>query len=265
MDLIFDFTHTYPADWIEENKELEVVDCSDIEGTDMYCTPEAEAELERRAARFPLGGIHFIDSGNYHYMTRLFTKRIREPYNLVFFDNHSDMQPTMILELLSCGAWAKQTVEEDENLKRLILIGPDEKTISGIDVANSHKLVCISRMELCEHEKLRKRLAERLSVVDMSLPLYVSVDKDVMGEKYARTNWDQGDMSLETLKEILKILFGGAYQGGGGIVAVDICGELPQKDARFMEAAEAEQINRSTNQALYDFIKCSSVFRTGTV
>lgn len=274
MNLVLNFTHTYSVDWIEENKELKCIDCSDIAGTDMYCTPEAEEELESRLSEFPLGGIHFIDSGNYHYMTRLFTKRISGPYNLVFFDNHNDMQPTMIPELLSCGAWAKQVIEEDENLQRLILIGPGEKTINDIDVANSDKLVCVSREELREwsmeegcdetaseegqnmpvgkpHYRLREKLAERLAEVSMDLPLYVSVDKDVMGEEYARTNWDQGDMSLETLKELLKYIYSRLTDCGGKLIAVDICGELPQKDASFAEAAEAEEINRRTNQELY--------------
>lgn len=253
MDLVLDFTHTYPMDWIEENKDLKCIDCSDIAGTDMYCTPEAEKELESRLSEFPLSGIHFIDSGNYHYMTRLFTKRISDPYNLVFFDNHNDMQLTMIPELLSCGAWAKQVIEEDENLQKLILIGPGEKTINDIDVANSDKLVCISREELCGdlHCRLREKLEERLAEVSMDLPLYVSVDKDVMGEEYARTNWDQGDMSLETLKELLKYIYSRLTDCGGKLIAVDICGELPQKDASFAEAAEAEEINRRTNQELY--------------
>jgi len=256
MDLVLDFTHTYSVDWVRENEGLRYIDCVDIAGTDMYCTPEAEEELERRLSEFPLNGIHFIDSGNYHYMTRLFTKRISEPYNLVFFDNHNDMQPTMIPELLSCGAWAGQVLAEDVNLQKMILIGPSEKTINDIDVVNSDKLVCISREELCGwsfQENLDETAVENcLAEIDMSLPLYVSVDKDVMSGHYARTNWDQGDMSLGTLINILEYIFNCLKRSGGKIIAVDICGELPQKDASFVEAAEAEAINRRTNQELYD-------------
>lgn len=250
MDLVLDFTHSYSADWIERNKELKVIDCSDIAGTDMYCTREAEEELERRISAFPLRGIHFIDSGNYHYMTRIFTKRISEPYNLLFFDNHNDMQPTMIPELLSCGAWAKQTIEDDEDLQKLFLIGPDEKAINDINVANADKLVCISREELREWN-MKEKLAECLAEIDMRLPLYVSIDKDVMSEEYARTNWNQGEMSLVTLKEILEYIYNMLKENGSGVVSVDICGELPYKDASFKEAVRAEKINRRTNQELY--------------
>lgn len=250
MDLVLDFTHTYSADWIEENEGLKLINCSDIEGTDMYCAREAEEELGRRLSGFPLNGIHFIDSGNYHYMTRFFTKRLSEPYNLVLFDNHNDMQPTMIPELLSCGSWAKGMIETDENLQKLVLIGPSEKVINDIKIINADKLVCVSREEM-RGWSLKEKLAERLADVDMSLPLYVSVDKDVMSEEYARTNWNQGEMSLGTLKDILEYIFNVLKDKGGAVIAVDICGELPHKDAPFKEAIKAEKINRRTNQDLY--------------
>lgn len=40
-----------------------------------------------------LAGIHFIDSGNYHYMTRLWLTRMDQPFCLLVYDNHTDMQP----------------------------------------------------------------------------------------------------------------------------------------------------------------------------
>ena len=107
-DLLLDFTHSYSMDWVGAHPELQYIDCSGIGGTDMYCTPEAEEELQKILEKYPLRGIHFFDSGNYHYMSRLFTKRMDRPYQLVFFDNHTDMQPSMIPDLLSCGAWANR-------------------------------------------------------------------------------------------------------------------------------------------------------------
>lgn len=245
-DIILDFTHTYAKDWIEKFPALHYLDCSDIGGTDMYCTPEAQAELEKRLQAYPVEGIHFLDSGNYHYLTRLFTKRIREPYQLIFFDNHSDMQPAMIPDLLSCGAWAKQALEEDSYLERMLLIGASQNAIDEIQSDTMEKLVCISQEEL--QEQNIQNLQNKLGGSDMispHLPIYLSIDKDVLSEEYARTNWDQGKMEFSVLKEILQWL-----KSRNRIIGVDICGELPA--ASSFQASEVRRINEATNEALYE-------------
>lgn len=249
-DIILDFTHTYAKEWMEKFPTLHYLDCSDIGGTDMYCTKEAQAELERRLQAYPINGVHFLDSGNYHYMTRLFTKRIEEPYQLVFFDNHNDMQPSMIPDLLSCGAWAKQVMEEDSHLERMFLIGPSQNTINEIplDIQSDkrQKLVCVSREEL--REGGGQRLQNKLGGQDMfsvHLPVYLSIDKDVLSQEYARTNWDQGEMELSTLEEILQWI-----KTRNRIIGVDICGEFP--DAPTFQALEVRHINERTNEALYE-------------
>ena len=34
------------------------------------------------------------------------------------------------------------------------------------------------------------------------LPIYISIDKDVLSKNVVETTWDQGDMKLKDLKEI---------------------------------------------------------------
>ncbi|MCH5343379.1 MAG: arginase family protein [Acetatifactor sp.] len=254
-DLIMDLTHTYSKDWIELFPDLHYLDCTDIEGTDMYCTEEAEEELQKRIAVYPLRGIHFIDSGNYHYMTALFVRRVEEPYNLLFFDNHNDMKPTLIPELISCGAWAKQVLEEDKNLGKLVLIGPSKETIEEIEIGDQEKLLCVSweELEMAENAAeseggLHKLLQDIWEQVDTKRPLYLSIDKDVLFEEHARTNWDQGHMSLPLLKKILEDCCQRSR-----LLGADICGELP--DAPLGQAAEVRRINEQTNTELYRLLK----------
>lgn len=250
-NLVVDFTHTYNKARVEEMPALCYVDCSDIEGTDMYCTPEAEAELARRISGYPLRGIHFIDSGNYHYMTALFTRRIEEPYNLIFFDNHSDMQPTMVPEMMSCGAWAKRVLEEDENLRRMVLIGPSEQTIKEIGEDYGERLVCVSRESLeCAEASLQDFFQAVWDRLDSSLPVYLSIDKDVLSEEYARTNWDQGEMSLSVLKAILTEIC-----ERFSVIGADICGELP--DAPAWQEAEVRRVNEEADRELYQLLQGS--------
>ena len=118
LNLLVNFTNTYIK---EDYPGFEFVDCSDISGTDMYLDDEAHNEIKDRLKRAvkTYEGIHLIDSGNYHYMSRVFTEDIDEPYELVFFDNHTDMKPAMF-DMLSCGSWAKEVLEKDDKLVRII-------------------------------------------------------------------------------------------------------------------------------------------------
>ena len=44
--------------------------------------------MKRVIAGYPAEGIHFIDSGNYHYLTKLWTDKLRVPFSLIVFDHH---------------------------------------------------------------------------------------------------------------------------------------------------------------------------------
>ena len=60
------------------------------------------------------------------------------------------------------------------------------------------------------------------------LPLYISLDKDVLSEEVLSTNWDQGSMREEELTLILKELCKTRR-----IIAFDICGEdLPDEPCK---------------------------------
>ena len=77
--------------------------------------------------------------------------------------------------------------------------------------------------------------------------MYVSLDKDVMDRAWARTDWSQGNHTLEEVKGWLGMLLDGRME----LAALDICGELsPGKGA----TPEDLRINRETNVDLYRFI-----------
>ncbi len=92
-NLILNFSHVYPADAGNKENGLCRVDLSDIPGTDMYCTPEAAEEIRRRLSFCGPDGIHFIDSGNYHYVTGFFLEKIPSPFSLVLFGECSLSEP----------------------------------------------------------------------------------------------------------------------------------------------------------------------------
>lgn len=68
----------------------------EIPGTNCYCDDEAKTQILEKLEEFSAGGIYFIDSGNYHYMSRIGIERVKEPFRLLVFDNHTDMQRRLL-------------------------------------------------------------------------------------------------------------------------------------------------------------------------
>lgn len=114
---MMDFSGIYEDQQFWRGKEVSRVEARDIPGTNCYCDEDAMNTIRSRIAPYSSGGIHFIDSGNYHYMTRIWLEKISEPFSLLVFDNHTDMQPPAFGGLLSCGGWIYDSVMELPLLK----------------------------------------------------------------------------------------------------------------------------------------------------
>ncbi len=200
-------------------EEALVFDNTDISGTRCYLDEEAEAVLTERLGAIPLTGIHFIDSGNYHYLSLLFLRRVKCDFHLVHIDFHPDSQLPAFGDITSCGGWIAKALEELGYLKNVYMYGISEELVSEM--------------------KDRCFLDEALP--DDGLPVYVSVDKDALTKEFAVTDWDQGGMSLEELLEVLKAC------DGHDVLGVDICGDTSEPSDKSMV------INAETNRELLDF------------
>ena len=244
---ILDFTHVYCDEEMKENPHFHWIDCSDIEGCDMYCSESAEAEISRRIAPLGTFGIHFIDSGNFHYISKITTDQIRRNFSLVVFDHHTDMQKPMADGMMSCGDWAGIVLDKNPYLKQLILIGPEESDIEQINAVRTDRLLAFSSEEL-ENGTAR----EKASRILQGVPFYISIDKDVLSPRFTETNWNQGDMTLAMLEHIL-----GTILSREAVCGIDICGECTP-DLPLPEYMEAEEKNERTNRELVDFIKSAS-------
>ena len=232
---ILDFTHVYCDEDMKNNSQFHWIDCSDIEGCDLYCSDEAAAKIQRRIMPYGTKGIHFIDSGNFHYITKITTDQIKQSFSLVVFDHHTDMQQPLVNGMMSCGDWAGLVLDQNPNLKQLILIGPEASDISQINAV---------RKEL-KNGTARKKSVNILSGV----PFYISIDKDVLSPHFTETNWNQGDMTLDMLEHLLGIILSHET-----ICGIDICGEC-QPDLPLPEYMEAEEKNERINHELVDFIR----------
>ncbi len=185
-NLILNFSNTYRKEVINKLDNTDWIDCSDISGTNMYCTEKAAKEIYNRLYKYSEKGIHFIDSGNYHYATKFFVNKIDYKFSLILFDYHSDMQIPLIHTFTSCGDWAREILENNKYLEQLILIGPSQKTIDEIEDINKEcfkKLICISLKDFEED-----MASIKLEDIKKDIPIYISIDKDVLSHHYAETN-----------------------------------------------------------------------------
>ena len=78
--LMMDFSGIYEDQQFWRGKEVSRVEARDIPGTNCYCDEDAMNAIRSRIAPYSSGGIHIIDSGNYHYMTRIWLEKISEPF-----------------------------------------------------------------------------------------------------------------------------------------------------------------------------------------
>ena len=217
--LIADMSGVYGTQRLPEALEaagirFKLLDFKDMEGTSCYCSPASETFLREHLPE-PLPPVRWIDSGDYHYLSCILASLQKAPFHFVLLDNHPDNQDSAFGPVLSCGNWMKR-LEGNPFLRSSVTIGP----------------------EGCEAPDLDEWMAERSGE-----RLYISLDKDIMGKDFARTDWSQGSYTLDEVKGLLEMMLCGPME----CVAVDICGEL--SDAK--GAGERDRaVNLATNLEL---------------
>lgn len=203
--VIMDFSGVYEQEKFYTLHDPVIVDMKDIEGTNSYCDEEAAKKIADRITSLSFSDIHFIDNGNYHYITKFWLDKIRQDFSLVVFDNHSDMQPGAFGDVLSCGSWILHVIKENKHLKEIFLVGASAESIAEIPVEYKSRIKIIKNIN---------------NVIMTSFPIYLSIDKDVLSENIVKTNWDQGKMTVEELQAFITFL-----SSRFTVLGVDICGE----------------------------------------
>lgn len=244
------------------------IDCSDIPGTDCYCDDEAVEAICRRIADAGIkdaGGIHFFDNGNYHYMSKIWTDMVQEPFSLVVFDHHPDMQAPRFGNILSCGGWVKKVLDENQFINNVVIIGVADHLVDEIraelsqagDASILDKVTFIRESEVREtgtptsFSRMRESLRSPTESGMTEGRIYISIDKDALSPTYAATNWDQGSLDVAALKEIIANL-----AANHKIIGVDICGERARDFAgdEYHTVQEADALNDRINRELSEFL-----------
>ncbi|NRD78186.1 arginase family protein [Bacillus sp. BRMEA1] len=210
---IVEFDETYFAQERLQRLPHEDIDVRQIHHVNLFCEDHALSQLSSELGKRSQKGITFIGSGNYHYLTYLLLKEIWEPFSMVLFDNHPDLElnPDRGESVLSCGSWVSHALRDISLLKQVVIIGPTAELEHHVH----HPRVILFPFN-GRHQYSLKAI---LSVIHTQ-NVYISIDKDVLNTAEASTNWDQGVMSLADLTHYLEMIL--KYKKAQGI---DICGE----------------------------------------
>lgn len=237
--VVMNFSHVYEEERFIRNRRFRWIDCTDIGGTAGYCDEDARREIARRISDLSPEGIHFIDSGNYHYVSKLWTDMIQRRFSLVVFDHHPDMQPPLFKDMLSCGSWVKDMLDTNPRLDKVVIAGVSEELMAQTISGYEDRIRFFSGSELSLEEGWKE-----FSSLHIADPVYISVDKDVLDPASATTDWDQGSMPLSELESLLCTIFHNER-----VIGVDVCGECFRALDVFEEQRE-EKINGHANVEL---------------
>lgn len=210
-----------------------ILDFTTLSGTTGFCDDTAADEIRRCIADFPARGIHFLDNGNFHYLTRFWCEKISEDFALVVYDHHVDLRKPVFPGLMSCGSWIRDVFLRNSHCRAVLIIGPEraqadiiERELQSLVAEDqpprssaSARLYCFTEDDILDGRAARE-LPHLLDA--LHLPVYISIDKDVLSRKVLRTNWDQGIMTeAEFRRELDRFTMDPKIH----ILGVDICGE----------------------------------------
>jgi arginase family enzyme len=251
-NVVVDFSGIYKRQDLCADGTLKYVDCTDVKGTDGYCDAQAIGAIRDRLTGqcgsdgSMACGIHYIDSGNYHYMSRIFLDWLDQDCVLVVFDNHPDMQPPAFGDILSCGGWLLEAMRDNPHIVKTYVVGVDGSLLVNLPEQveawrSGGRLVVLPQENFRDgtHNAMTPECHDRYSLPMNGENIYISIDKDVLSKACVNTNWDQGDMSLDELYSILGELF-----ANNNVIGMDVCGE-PTAKAQEGDVFSSASINKA--------------------
>lgn len=247
---VMNFSGIYKYEQFYKDENVMWLDFSNLQGKNCYCDGMTEKTIKDRIKNISPQGLHFIDSGNYHYATKFWIDKIKEKFNLVVFDYHSDMQKPIFNNILSCGSWIAQSLENNQYIENIILLGISKEQKRALDEKYNDKLVCI------DSEQIKKREFSQPQNLNNPYPIYISIDKDVLSRTIIETNWNQGDMKLTELKNILHGIIPKRK-----IIGIDLCGECANENGKLGAIKSNDEVNANLLRFLKNERKLTPTFQ----
>ncbi len=221
---IYNFTNIYKEETFYKKNNFKFIDLSNISSTRYILSNEGYLNIKKYFTNNELNGIHFIDSGDYHYLTKLFCDLINYDFCLIVFDHHSDMKDDDFNNYLTCGNWINH-VKNNKYLKKIIIVGPKLNNNELISDITENNIINVSKLE-----------EAKFFISDF--PVYISIDKDILDSSVIETNWDQGILKEKDILKAINIIF-----NKDNVIGIDICGECEENISCYNEMIKDDKIN----------------------
>jgi hypothetical protein len=261
----------------------------------MACRWASFYRLERRLDRL-IGSrerldpwINLLGSGDFHHVSLAMLRRMRRPFNLLVLDKHPGWfggHP-----LLHSTTWLHHAAKLP-NVRRIFHVGGETnfdnrfRWLAPKSLLRNGKIVVLpaSRVfrngywssvphqslrprpgTLVEQDRLEELLWAHLNELD-GVPLYVSLDKDVLWMPESITNWDAGVLDLSEVQEVLQFFL---KASGNDLLGMDLVGDWSPVETnsafrlllhrlhhpkQFVDAEQARLCNERTNLMLLKFL-----------
>jgi arginase family enzyme len=231
----------------------------------------AAARARVAAAPDPRPSVTFMGSGDFHHLAALLAERITEPFTLLHFDNHPDW--VRLAPRWHCGSWVNRVLALP-SVRRVVTVGVcSDDLVNPARKGGNLPARDAGRLALLpwQHKpsRARRRIADgpghawrdgfihwrnlaemqqeqALAMVLDAIPtaaVWITIDKDVLPEHEALTNWDQGGMPLAALTALLR-----AAGQRKRVLGADVCGEYsPPRHANWFKRIEARMDQPARN------------------
>ncbi|MDU2064985.1 MAG: arginase family protein [Sporomusaceae bacterium] len=181
-----------------------------------------QAKLLQEAS--PAGFCRFLGSGDFHHLTLATLEKLTDPFALLVFDNHPDC--SYALPRYACGNWLYHAVKLPL-CRQVVHVGATEtygwlrRALSLHSLQQSGKLLFIP----AEIGKGKKYYCQEImTLLEPSLkeemPLYLSLDKDVINAQESPGDWDNGILTLTDVVYLIE-----AVGSSFSYIGADITGE----------------------------------------
>jgi len=236
---LLDFDCSYQQQTFFQDRPADRLALSDVPQTRRLCERWAFETIRARLAACTPASVTFIGSNHYHYVTNLLLQAVREPFVLVLFDHHADFYMPPAPDLISCGSWLRNALDELPLLQQVLVLGAgsDPRT-SRLARRWGGRLVMVDEQQLMHDQEVHTFLSRHIA----GRAVYISIDKDVLDLGEAVTAWDQGHMRLDQLTGLIRLV-----RSMGRLVGCDVCGEADLDP--LTPSSLADQVLDSNNQA----------------
>lgn len=239
------------------SRNTQILDLKDIgPSARIWLDKQTKDRIQERIRPSSKSSVTFLGSGDFHHITSLLVEQFQEPISVIIFDHHPDWD--ILPPRIGCGSWVNRVLDR-KNVLKVVLMGVSSEDISSfwVQTGNLNSLKS-DRVEIYPYahnptKVLLKNIPQNISfqtkkglflreifwneLKNNDLPgfftkiikrlpekkVYVSIDKDCLRSDYSLTNWEEGNLGLDELLGMLKLI-----RENLDIVGLDITGDYSE-------------------------------------